>query len=98
MNRRVRAHGNFAEYVPLILLLSALLEAGRLASAPELAWGLGVLFVARLVHPLGMLVPTGSVLQYLLRATTSTATWLVLIAASVVLVRAGLPLLSPAAE
>ena len=28
MNRRMRAHANFIEYVPLILLLVALLECG----------------------------------------------------------------------
>lgn len=47
--RRIRGHGNFAEYVPLILLLMAMLEYGGLQ-----AWVLHVLgvtlVVARLLH------------------------------------------------
>ena len=49
MLRIMRGHGNFAEYVPLILLLMALLEQqGRSATVLH---GLGAtLLVARLVH------------------------------------------------
>jgi uncharacterized protein len=47
--RRIRGHGNFAEYVPFILLMMALLEIGG-----QKAWvlhALGVtLLVARLLH------------------------------------------------
>lgn len=48
--RRIRGHGNFAEYVPLILLLLALLEqGGRLP-----AWGIHALgaslVLARVLH------------------------------------------------
>lgn len=47
--RRMRGHANFAEYVPLILLMMAMLEFGH-ASAYFLH-GLGVaLVVARLLH------------------------------------------------
>jgi len=49
MLRRIRGHANFAEYVPLILLLMGLLELGK-----EPAWVLhalgGALLVARLLH------------------------------------------------
>lgn len=50
---RTRAHTNFVEYAPFVLILMALIE---LASGASLwLWGVGVLFiVARLSHGLGM--------------------------------------------
>lgn len=51
--RRVRAQGNFIEYVPLALLLIALVELGGGASG--LVWGLGGgLLAARLAHAIGV--------------------------------------------
>src|ERR1700712_2121675 len=53
LTRRIRAHGNFTEYVPLALLLIALVEASRnLHAAVALA---AVLLVARLAHAAGTL-------------------------------------------
>lgn len=47
--RRIRGHGNFAEYVPLILLMMAMLELSRHSTL--LLHGLGItLVVARLLH------------------------------------------------
>ena len=47
--RRIRGHGNFAEYVPFILLLMAFLEFGRFPV--YLLHALGItLVVARLLH------------------------------------------------
>ncbi|HTR15752.1 MAG TPA: MAPEG family protein [Acetobacteraceae bacterium] len=87
LNRRIRAHGNFAEYVPLILLLIALLEAG--GTHPWVVRTLLlILVVARLMHPIGMVAPIGSLRQYAFRATSTTATWCVLIvSATLLLVR-----------
>ena len=49
MLRLIRGHGNFAEYVPLILLLIALLELGH--TSTYVLHGLGiVLLVGRLLH------------------------------------------------
>lgn len=49
MLRRIRAHGNFSEYVPIILVLMGLLELGH-APAWELH-GIGAtLLLARLLH------------------------------------------------
>ena len=49
MLRVIRGHANFAEYVPLILLLMALLELGH--TSRYLLHALGVvLLVARLLH------------------------------------------------
>lgn len=49
MLRRIRGHGNFSEYVPLILLMMAMLESAGLA-----VWALHAigttLLVSRLLH------------------------------------------------
>lgn len=49
MLRRIRGHGNFAEYVPFILLMIALLESGGLNSLVIHALG-ATLVLARLLH------------------------------------------------
>lgn len=49
----VRVHGNFVEYVPLALILLALVEFS--AASPVLLYGLGgLLFVARVCHAIGL--------------------------------------------
>ncbi len=84
LNRRIRAHANFAEYVPLVLLLAAMLEAG--GSQPvTIHWLLGPLTVARLMHPVGMVAREGSAQQYGFRAPGALVTWVVLVAAAVLL-------------
>lgn len=47
--RRIRGHGNFAEYVPLILVLIGMLELSGLATWAIHALG-ATLLVARLLH------------------------------------------------
>lgn len=50
---RMRAHGNFAEQVPLFLILLGLVELA--VGASIWLWIAGLLFVAaRLMHPFGM--------------------------------------------
>lgn len=50
LERQMRAHGNFCEYVPIALILLLLLEASTVASV-WLLHGLGiVLVVARILH------------------------------------------------
>jgi hypothetical protein len=49
----IRAHAHFAETVPIIMLMAALLEATGLPAATLHQW-LGALLVARLIHPIGM--------------------------------------------
>jgi len=49
LERRIRAHGNFAEYVPIALILILLLELTGAQST--LLWGLGAaLIVGRAAH------------------------------------------------
>lgn len=49
LQRRIRAHGNFTEYVPLCLLLLALLELQELGALWLHIFGL-MLLVGRLLH------------------------------------------------
>ncbi|HYG25408.1 MAG TPA: MAPEG family protein [Caulobacteraceae bacterium] len=54
LRRLIRAHGNFVEYVPMILIAIGLAEAG--GAEPAVLWTLGALAgVGRLLHALGML-------------------------------------------
>jgi uncharacterized protein len=50
---RIRRHGNFAETVPMVLLLMAVAEL--LGTAPTWLHAIGLLLVAgRILHPLGL--------------------------------------------
>jgi uncharacterized membrane protein YecN with MAPEG domain len=77
LNRRIRAHGNFAEYVPLILLLAGFYEVSG-GSRGILRILLIVLTVARAMHPIGMVAPPNSLQQYAFRATSVVATLVIL--------------------
>ena len=72
--RRMRAHGNFAENMPIFLVLLGFVE---LAVASNLwLWGAGIVFVlARIAHAFGMDRPGGNVL----RVAGITLSWLVLL-------------------
>lgn len=89
LNRTIRAHGNFSECVPYILLMVALIEAGG-RSPTVIHLLLGPLVLARLMHPIGMRQPIGSLRQYVWRATSMTITWLVLAGAGVLLMAEGI--------
>jgi uncharacterized membrane protein YecN with MAPEG domain len=86
LNRRTRAHANFIEYVPLILLMAALLESGG-GSQTLIEVLLVVLVVARLMHPFGMLAQVNSVQQYVCRGGAASATMVVLVATAVALLK-----------
>lgn len=53
LEQRIRTQANFVEYVPLALLLLALLELGGMPGWAVHALG-SALLLARLAHPLGM--------------------------------------------
>jgi uncharacterized membrane protein YecN with MAPEG domain len=84
MQRRMRSHANFIEYVPLILLLDGLLEAGG-SSRTLVGVLLAILAVARLMHPIGMLAPVNSMTQYVFRGAPAVATLVVLVISSLAL-------------
>jgi uncharacterized membrane protein YecN with MAPEG domain len=79
---RMRAHANFTEYVPIALILMALLESGGADS--RILWLLGIaLVIGRLLHPFGMERPspnpfriTGILLTYLV--TIALIVWAII--------------------
>ena len=56
LNRAIRIHANFIEYVPLTLLLMWLLESLDL-SAARVYWVGVALLIARILHFIGMTFP-----------------------------------------
>lgn len=82
LRNRIRAFGNFTEYVPMALILLALMEFHQ---APHwLCWAIGGSFTAgRLVHALGMLVnpfkvaPRGVAMVITYFALVVPALWLI---------------------
>lgn len=68
-----RAHANFAEYAPFVLILLALIELA--GGSPTWLWVAGAVFVlARLAHGLGMTRPG----PHPLRAAGALGTWVIL--------------------
>lgn len=62
MTVRIRIHANFAEQVPLILLLMALVErAHGLRFYLEII--AAILIVGRLIHPIGMMRPAPNIFR-----------------------------------
>lgn len=73
MTARMRAHANFVEYAPFILILMALIELA--GGRPTWLWIVGVVFVvARVLHGFGM----DATKPNPLRAAGALVTWLVL--------------------
>ena len=74
----VRSHANFAEYVPLALILLGGIE--HAGAAHRLVLGLAVaLVIGRIAHPIGMFRPAPNPF----RAGGAVLTWLVIIIASI---------------
>lgn len=72
MQVRGRAHANFVEYAPFVLVMTGAIELARGAS-PWL-WGVTALFVlARIAHPIGMERPAPNPF----RAGGALVTWFV---------------------
>ena len=78
----IRAHANFAEYVPIIVLMVALLEMSGM-SALRVHLLMGALLIARLIHPLGMYVGPRSLQFQICRVGGISLTLLVLVAAAI---------------
>lgn len=84
LGKRIRAHANFNEYVPLVLLLAGLLEARGTAHAIVHAL-LAPLLLARVAHPVGMMAREMSPLQGICRGIGTVVTLTVLGVASILL-------------
>jgi uncharacterized membrane protein YecN with MAPEG domain len=79
MERRMRAQGNFTEYVPLALILIAFIESA--GAAPGLVHGIGLaLVVGRAAHAMAL---TNLTPRPLLRSGGMILTFAVLMVASV---------------
>ncbi|MGH1575476.1 MAPEG family protein [Methylobacterium sp. P31] len=64
--KRIRSHANFSEFVPLVLILVGLLEAG--GAGHGLVQGLlFALLVGRILHPIGMFAAPNSPRQFACR-------------------------------
>jgi uncharacterized membrane protein YecN with MAPEG domain len=76
LERAIRIHGNFGEYVPFALLLLGLFEAGGGPGWAVHAGG-AVLLLARVLHAVGL---TGSSGRSPGRFAGVVATWLIMLA------------------
>lgn len=85
--KRVRSHGNFAEYVPFAILLVALLESSG-GNRTFVRVLMIVLLIARILHPIGMFASVNSPRQFTCRGGGVIATLIVIgVAAIALLIR-----------
>ena len=82
----IRAHANFAEYVPIIVIMNALLEIGGAASV-QMHVLLGTLTVSRILHPFGMHAKPMTPQFIVGRIAGIILTLLVLVASALLLLR-----------
>ena len=80
----IRAHANFAEYVPIIALMVAMLEMSGM-SATRVHLLMAALLLARLLHPLGMYVGPRTWRFQICRVGGISLTIVVLIASALLL-------------
>ncbi len=78
----IRRHGNFTEYVPLALILMAILEMTNVPQNAIHAMG-AALVVGRILHPMGLNWDTATTA---LRAVGAALTLLVIVVASIWLI------------
>jgi hypothetical protein len=86
----IRAHAHFAEYVPVIALMVAMLE---MSGMPALRVHLlmAALLVSRLLHPFGMYAKLGLAAFFICRAGGVTLTIAVLVGSAVAILSRVLP-------
>lgn len=67
----IRTHANFVEFVPIVLILMALIEAS--GGSGTVLWGVSAVFIiARLAHIIGMPMPAPNVFRIFGAAGTYT--------------------------
>jgi hypothetical protein len=84
LQKRIRAQANFGEYVPIALILIALLE-GRGTGHGTVQALLLALLVGRLLHPFGMFAPANSPRQFACRGGGILLTFGTVLVAAVLL-------------
>ena len=83
--RRIRAHANFIEYVPMAIVVIALFEAA--GGGAGLVRGLMIaLIVVRLMHPIGMFAKANTPPQFLFRGLGIVGTLAIIAVAAVGLI------------
>ncbi|HLZ04828.1 MAG TPA: MAPEG family protein [Bradyrhizobium sp.] len=82
LRNAIRAHANFAEYVPIIALMVAMLEVAG-ASAIRVHVLMAGLLLSRLMHPLGMSAKPKTLRFRLFRTGGMWLTLIVLVASAV---------------
>ncbi len=85
LERAIRIHGNFSEYVPFALLLMALLEGGGAPAWSLLGAGI-LLLMARILHVVGLSGTSGRSTGRFAGVTLTWALLLALAAGNLVLV------------
>ena len=84
LERRIRAHGNFGEYVPFALIVIGLLEGG--GGGHALVVGLlSLLLVGRLLHPVGLFARPNSAQMFACRGGGMAMTLAALVVAGLAL-------------
>lgn len=78
----IRAHGHFAEYVPITVLMIAILEMSG-ASSVLIHMLMGLLLLSRLLHPIGIHAKPGSRKFNIGRVGGMTLTLAVMVASAV---------------
>jgi uncharacterized membrane protein YecN with MAPEG domain len=84
LRNAIRAHANFAEYVPIVSLLVALLEMSGAPAFRVHLWMAGLL-ISRLMHPLGLSAKPGSLPFRIFRIGGVTLTLAVLVGSAITL-------------
>ena len=84
LQKRIRAHGNFGEYVPLSLLVIGFYEGGGGNHGLVLAL-LWLLLIGRLLHPVGLFAQPNSAAMFACRGGGMLATLLAFVVAAVAL-------------
>ena len=84
LQKRIRAHANFIEYVPLALIVLGFYEASG-GSRTLVTVLLILLVVARLMHPVGMFAAKNAPPQFIFRGGGIVATLAILVVAAIAL-------------
>ncbi len=84
LQKRIRSQGNFGEYVPIALILIAMLE-GRGAGHGTVQALLIALLIGRILHPVGMFAPANSPRQFACRGGGILLTFGTVLVAAVLL-------------
>jgi uncharacterized protein len=89
LQARMRAHANFVEYTPFVLILMALLEYA--GGSTELLKGVGIVYLlARVLHAFGIERP-----RFTMQLIGAVGTWIVLLMLAIWAIRTAVHASSP---